>query len=113
MYLRVFEFVVTPAIFEGAALTLEETGADVKSDDTLNLVVFQHAYFCTKGFSGGFRPVFYFLLLGPFWAVAYRLIQLCHNDRRASFDFLCHLADWLPSRVLLLTFAIVGGLWND
>lgn len=62
-----------------------------------------------------FAPLFWFLLLGPAGALAYRLSYLLkyawsekhHDFRRFSqrlFDFL----DWLPARFTAVSFAVMG-----
>ena len=94
--------------FEGGALTLEEGGAEIESDDPASFGRAAARTFLYEGFQRWFPPAFYFLLLGPFAAVAYRLIQLGADDRRVPVGSLRHLVDWLPSRLLLLTFAVVG-----
>lgn len=94
--------------FEGAALVLDEAGAEVEAEDTEAFGRIAARAFVYEGYQRWFPAAFYFLLLGPFWAVAYRLIQLSADDRRVPVGSLRHLVDWLPSRVLLLTFAIVG-----
>ena len=56
-----------------------------------------------------FAVLFYFVLIGPEGALAYRLFQLCAKDsqedvtRRALF-----YADWVPARLLAATFALAG-----
>jgi AmpE protein len=68
------------------------------------------------GLERWFAPIFYFALLGPAGAVAYRLLQLAGREA-ISIDAdaapslaarLLHLVEWLPARVLVFTFAITG-----
>lgn len=94
--------------YEGGALVLEEAGAEIEADDAEEFGRRASRTFMYEGFQRWFPAAFYFLFLGPFWAVAYRLIQLCSDDQRVPVGSLRHLVDWLPSRLLLLTFAIVG-----
>lgn len=93
---------------EGAALLLEEAGAEIEADDVEAFGRVAAKTFAYEGFQRWFAPAFYFFLLGPFWAVAYRLIQLGSEDPKVPVGSLRHLVDWLPSRLLLLTFAVVG-----
>lgn len=93
---------------EGAALVLEEAGADIEADDEIEFGRLAARTFVYEGYQRWFPAAFYFLLLGPFWAVAYRLIQLASDDRRVPVGSLRHLLDWLPSRTLMLTLAIIG-----
>ncbi len=94
--------------YEGGALVLEQAGAEIEAGDAASFGRKASRTFIYEGFQRWFPAVFYFLLLGPFWAVAYRLIQLSSDDHRVPVGSLRHLADWLPSRLLLLTFAVVG-----
>lgn len=93
---------------QGAAMVLEEAGADTTIDDSESLARVAARDFMYEGLQRWFCPVFYFVLLGPLWAVAYRLVQLSAEDRRVPVGSLRHLVDWLPSRLLLLTLALVG-----
>ncbi|MCQ4293986.1 regulatory signaling modulator protein AmpE [Pseudomonas stutzeri] len=66
-----------------------------------------------KSYEGFFAVIFWYLLLGPMAALAYRLLALCgeHAEReglRERADQLRHAFDWLPVRVLLGSFALVG-----
>jgi AmpE protein len=92
----------------GAAMILEQAGGDTGADSREAFARLAARDFLYEGFQRWFPPVFYFVLLGPLWAVAYRLIQLSADDRRVPVGSLRHLVDWLPSRVLLLTLALVG-----
>ncbi len=94
---------------EGAVLTLEAAGSDpIKADDPDSAVDASLRILLFEGFQRWFPPVLYFLLLGPVAAVGYRLIVMGSNDRQVPLGSLRHFLDWLPSRVLLLTFGIVG-----
>jgi AmpE protein len=65
------------------------------------------------GFERWFGVMFYFLLLGAPGAVAYRLLQLTRQEADqpeaiAQLDRLLYWVDWLPSRLLVFTFAVTG-----
>ena len=92
----------------GAAMVLEEAGGDTEADSREGFARLAARDFFYEGFQRWFPPVFYFVLLGPLWAVAYRLIQLSADDRRVPVGSLRHLVDWLPSRILLLTLGLAG-----
>ena len=64
--------------------------------------------FAYRGFARWFPPVLYFWLLGPFGAAVYRLVALANTNSDGRFDAAQRLLDWLPSRVLLLTFCVLG-----
>lgn len=64
-----------------------------------------------------FAPLFWFLLLGPFGALLYRLTwHLRHlpaedeenQEFRLGVERLLAILDWLPARILVLTFALGG-----
>lgn len=59
-----------------------------------------------------FGVLFWFVLLGVFGAVLYRLSHLCHRRWQGDPDSLLGqaitLLDWLPTRVAALGFAIAG-----
>ncbi len=66
------------------------------------------------GYQRWFATVFWFLLLGPCGALGYRLSYLCGRnqeldtlDRQLALRFV-HYLDWIPSRLLALTFALTG-----
>ena len=70
--------------------------------------------FLYEGFERWFAVVFWFLLLGPAGAVAYRLSYLsgrleCLSDeeRQVALRFV-HYLDWVPVRLLILSFALTG-----
>jgi AmpE protein len=62
-----------------------------------------------EGFQRWFAVLFYFVVLGPAGAVAYRLLQLAGDDfgaqRRQLWLF---YADWVPARLLAAAFSITG-----
>ena len=61
-----------------------------------------------RGFARWFPPVLYFWLLGPFGAAAYRLTELSNGRSEGQFGAALKLLDWLPSRLLLLSLAVLG-----
>ncbi len=94
--------------YEGGALVLEEAGVAIEADDFDELGRHAARVFVYEGFQRWFAPAFYFILFGPFWAVAYRLLQLSAADQKVPVGSLRHLVDWLPSRVLLVTIMLGG-----
>jgi AmpE protein len=61
------------------------------------------------GFARWYPPLFYFALAGPLGALAYRALAVL--TARATDDTrlrLLWLLDWLPARLLVLTFALAG-----
>lgn len=97
----------------GAALVLEECGLDNATHDNEAFAADAAGVLLYEGFQRWFAPVFYFLLLGPYGALAYRLTILDNSDPRSRP--VVTIADWLPARILVLTFSAVGsfaGAWN-
>lgn len=98
--------------FEAAWLYL---GRQLDSEDDLapaSAAEFQHLAQRTllyEGFQRWFPVLLYFLLLGPAGALAYRLSQLSREASGAAADRqLVQVLDWLPSRLLALSFAVTG-----
>ncbi|WP_028240178.1 regulatory signaling modulator protein AmpE [Stutzerimonas azotifigens] len=66
-----------------------------------------------QSFQGFFTVIFWYVLLGPLAPLAYRLLALAaeHGGSEAVRERaaqLRHAFDWLPVRLLALTFALVG-----
>jgi AmpE protein len=66
-----------------------------------------------QAYQSFFAVIFWYLLLGPMAALAYRLLALCaeHAEQPALRERavqLRHAFDWLPARVLASSFALVG-----
>ncbi|MFC3606825.1 regulatory signaling modulator protein AmpE [Stutzerimonas tarimensis] len=69
------------------------------------------------GYQGFFAVVFWYLLLGPLVALAYRLLALAEQhgqtpDLRERAGQLRHVLDWLPVRALAASLALVGNYVN-
>ena len=99
--------------FEGAYLTtLSELGWAEESDDPVSAQQV-HALvqrgFLYEGFQRWFAVMFYFVLLGPVGALAYRLLHLCrHRFEPERVEQCLYLADWIPVRLLAAAFSIAG-----
>ena len=91
---------------EGAAMLLSDPAADREPGEARGQRALRD--FAYRGFARWFPPVLYFWLLGPFGAAVYRLVALANTNSDGSFDAAQRLLDWLPSRVLLLTFCVLG-----
>lgn len=71
-----------------------------------------------EGYQRWFAVVFWFLLLGPGGALGYRLSFLCGRsdrlapgDRQVALRFV-HYLDWIPARLLALSFSLTGNFVN-
>ncbi|MGK0499666.1 MAG: AmpE protein [Oceanicoccus sp.] len=67
-----------------------------------------------EGFERWFAVVFWFLVLGPVGALAYRLSYICGRseqltaeERQLALRFV-HYLDWLPVRLMVFSFALTG-----
>ena len=99
--------------FEGAYLTtLVELGWTAESDDPVSPsevhALVQRGFFY-EGYQRWFAVLFYFVLLGPAGALAYRLLQLCRNQFEAQLvERALYLVDWIPARLLAAAFSLAG-----
>ena len=91
---------------EGADMLRTERARQADSNETGGRQAMRD--FAYRGFSRWFPPVLYFWLLGPFAAAAYRLIELANSRSDGQFDAALKLLDWLPARLLVLTFSVLG-----
>ncbi|WP_332776492.1 regulatory signaling modulator protein AmpE [Polaromonas sp.] len=86
------------------ALEAEEEGALLQS---------VQGYLVWQAYQSFFAVIFWYALLGPLAALAYRLLALLaeHTEQAAFREravSLRHAFDWLPVRVLAASFALVG-----
>ena len=97
---------------EAAALAAERD-VGLQEQDPPSLMQAVQARLLWKSYEGFFAVIFWYLLLGPMAALAYRLLALCAEHAelaglRERAVQLRHAFDWLPVRVLLGSFALVG-----
>lgn len=80
------------------------------SDDPQQLHQFACRAINYQGLERLFAVVFWFMLLGPAAALAYRLAWLAARqpDERELAVRLLHLLEWVPARLLALSYALVG-----
>ena len=65
--------------------------------------------FFYEGYQRWFAVLFYFVLLGPAGALAYRLLQLSRNYFDPELVDRClFLVDWVPARLLAAAFSLTG-----
>jgi len=102
------------ADFEGAYLsTLPELGWATSQDDPVSpreVHALVQRCFIYEGYQRWFAVLFYFVLLGPAGALAYRLLQLCRHDNFEAelAERWIFLADWIPARLLAAAFTLTG-----
>ncbi len=99
--------------FEGAWLRasaeigLDASGSDPR-DSTQAHATIQRALLY-EGYQRWFAVLFYFFLLGPAGALAYRLLQMAARNIAGQLPQRClFLADWIPARLLAATFSLTG-----
>lgn len=63
--------------------------------------------FLYQDYQRWFAVLFYFLLLGPIGALAYRLLQMTCSSDPSGQKFLFYL-DWVPVRLLAAAFTLTG-----
>lgn len=88
-----------------------DLGLEEADEGTLLQSVQRHLVW--QGYQSFFAVIFWYALLGPLAALAYRLLALLaeHAEQEALRERavqLRHAFDWLPVRVLAASFALVG-----
>ncbi|GAB3475177.1 regulatory signaling modulator protein AmpE [Azotobacter salinestris] len=97
---------------EAACLAAERDLA-VEAEESLSLLRRVQGYLLWQAYQSFFAVIFWYALLGPVAALAYRLTALTGEHTtlpalRERSVRLRHLFDWLPARALALSFALVG-----
>ncbi|WP_010489737.1 regulatory signaling modulator protein AmpE [Pseudomonas sp. S9] len=88
-----------------------DLGIDAQAPDALLADVQQ--YLVWQAYQSFFAVIFWYALLGPLVALAYRLLALIeeHSQQaalQARASQLRHAFDWLPARLLCVSFGLVG-----
>ena len=91
---------------DGAEMLVADPSALAEQGITLPNAALQA--FGYRGFARWFPAVLYFCLLGPFAAAAYRIVDLMNVRSNGQFQSAVALLEWLPARVVLLTFSLLG-----
>jgi AmpE protein len=99
--------------FEGAYLTtLAELGWTTLQDDPRSPREVHRLVqrgFLYEGYQRWFAVLFYFVLLGPAGALAYRLLHLARDHFDAGLVERClWVVDWIPVRLLAAAFSLTG-----
>lgn len=97
---------------EAAALSAARD-MGLEADDEPELLGKVQGYLLWQGFQGFFAVIFWYALLGPLLALAYRLVALTAEHAAGSAlgeraQQLRHALDWVPVRVLAASFSLVG-----
>lgn len=95
-----------------AALHVAERDLGVEADGESELLLGVQRYELWQAYQGFFAVIFWYALLGPLLALAYRLLALTAEYGREGLAEraaqLRHALDWLPARVLAASFSLVG-----
>ena len=98
---------------EEAAALVAERDLKLSAADAPSLLHAVEAQLLWRSHQGFFAVIFWYVLLGPVAALAYRLLALTLDHARDQImreqaEQLRHAFDWLPVRVLLASFGLVG-----
>ncbi len=96
-----------------AAVHVAERDLGVQADDSQQLLQGVQSYMLWQAHQSFFAVIFWYFLLGPVAALAYRLLALAaeHGTTPALVERaaqLRHAFDWVPVRLLAASFALVG-----
>ncbi len=96
-----------------AAVHVAERDLGLSADEPGQLLERVQGYLLWQAYQSFFAVIFWYFLLGPVAALAYRLLALCveHGRNPALVERAAqmrHAFDWLPVRLLAASFALVG-----
>lgn len=96
-----------------AAVHVAERDMGVEADDSEQLLRGVQGFMLWQAYQSFFAVIFWYFLLGPVAALAYRLLALAaeHGSTAAVVERaaqLRHAFDWVPVRLLAASFALVG-----
>lgn len=96
-----------------AALHVAERDLGLAADDPQRLIKQVQGHLLWQAYQSFFAVIFWYFLLGPSAALAYRLLALTmDHSRQLALQTLAgqlrHAMDWLPVRVMTVSFALVG-----
>jgi AmpE protein len=96
-----------------AAALVAERDLGLSATDAPGLLRAVEAQLLWRSHQGFFAVIFWYVLLGPVAALAYRLLALTIDHAKAEAvreraGQFRHAFDWLPVRVLLASFGLVG-----
>ena len=96
-----------------AAYLVAARDLQVDGEDDVDLLRQVQGHLLWEGYQGFFAVIFWYGLLGPLPALAYRLIALAatHASQPSLQEQamrMRHAMDWLPARMLAVSFGLVG-----
>lgn len=97
---------------QAAAALVAEQQLGITAEHADGLLAAVRGRMLTASLQDYFVPAFWYLLLGPLGALGYRLLELaCRREGRPvarPAATLVHALEWIPARLLALSFALVG-----
>ena len=97
---------------QAAAALVAEQQLGVTGDQDEGLLAQVRSRMVALSLQDYFVPAFWYLLLGPLGALGYRLLELLRQQWGHSAShpagILVHALEWIPARLLALSFALVG-----
>ncbi|MBX8549070.1 regulatory signaling modulator protein AmpE [Pseudomonas cichorii] len=98
---------------EQAAVHVAERDMGVQADNGEQLLEGVQGYMLWQAYQSFFVVIFWYFLLGPVAALAYRLLALAAENGKTPalverVTQLRHAFDWVPVRLLAASFALVG-----
>lgn len=96
-----------------AAYLVAARDLQVDGEDDADLLRKVQGHLLWEGYQGFFAVIFWYALLGPLPALAYRLLALTATHAtqaplRELAQRFRHVMDWLPVRMLAVSFGLVG-----
>ncbi|KFE56772.1 regulatory signaling modulator protein AmpE [Pseudomonas syringae] len=96
-----------------AAVHVAERDMGVQADSSEELLQGVQSHLLWQAYQSFFAVIFWYALLGPFAALAYRLLALAAEHSKTAgvaenASQLRHAFDWVPVRLLAASFALVG-----
>jgi AmpE protein len=96
-----------------AAVHVAERDMNVQADSSEQLLEGVQGYLLWQAYQSFFAVIFWYFLLGPVAALAYRLLALATENGKSpalveTAGQIRHAFDWVPVRLLAASFALVG-----
>lgn len=96
-----------------ASLSAAERDLGIREEDAESVLGRVQGHLIWQVYDGFFAVIFWYAVLGPAGALGFRLLTLCRqHGRRQGLVVraarLRHALDWIPARVLVVSFALVG-----
>ncbi|WP_434773380.1 regulatory signaling modulator protein AmpE [Pseudomonas entomophila] len=96
-----------------ASLAAAARDLGIRGEEAGSVVTRVQGHLIWQVYDGFFAVIFWYAVLGPAGALGFRLLTLCRQHGRQrdlvrSAGRLRHALDWVPARLLVVSFALVG-----